>query len=357
MKIQVAVAGTGGWGKNLARNYYEIPDCDLRYVCDLDQTKLEHVRLQLPGTKTTRRFDDLLEDRDVHAVVIATTAPTHYHLCKAALEAGKDVYVEKPFVLEVGQASELITMANQAGRVLMVGHLLEYHPVMTRLKQMIDAGELGDIHYIYTQRVNLGTVREDENALWNFAPHDIASILYLLGKEPSDVAARGQAYLKKGVEDVVFFSLNFNNESMGHVHVSWLDPHKIRKLTVVGNKKMAVFDDLEANEKLRIYDKGAAYNPSYNTYAEYITLRFGDITIPYVKVGEPLRLECLHFLECIRERKQPLSDGMDGLRVVRVLDAAQRSLRQNGVPVPLAATSRDCATPRDFGGSSAASSR
>jgi predicted dehydrogenase len=221
----------------------------------------------------------------------------------------------------------------------MVGHLLEYHPVITRLKQMITSGELGDVYYIYNQRVNLGTVRNDENALWNFAPHDISSILYLLGKEPTDVAARGQCYLQKGIEDVVFLTLNFNDQSMAHIHVSWLDPHKVRKITIVGNKKMAVFDDLESSEKLRVYDKGAAQNSDYNTFAEYITLRFGDITIPYVKVGEPLRLECEHFLECIRERKQPVSDGRDGLRVIRVLDAAQRSLKNNGSPVPLASGS------------------
>jgi predicted dehydrogenase len=335
VQIQLAVVGIGGWGKNLARNYYQIPHCGLKYICDLQQSKLDQMSLQIPSTQVTARYEDLLEDADLDAIVIATPAPTHYELCKRALLAGKDVYVEKPFVLEVPHAEQLIELTTQTNRILMVGHLLEYHPVMTRLKEMIDTGELGDILYVYAQRVNLGTVREDENALWNFAPHDISSILYLLGKEPTDVAARGQSYLKDNVEDVVFFSLNFNDKSMGHVHVSWLDPHKIRKLTVVGNKKMAVFDDLEANEKLKIYDKGAAYNTDYSTFAEYITLRFGDITIPYVKMGEPLRLECLHFLECVRERKQPLSDGMDGLRVVKVLHAAQQSLQQNGIPISI----------------------
>jgi predicted dehydrogenase len=357
VQVQVAVVGIGGWGKNLARNYYQIPHCGLKYICDLEQSKLDQMSLQIPGTRITTRFEDLLEDTDLDAIVVATPAPTHYELCKKTLLAGKDVYVEKPFVLEVSHAEELIALATRTDKILMVGHLLEYHPVMTRLKKMIDTGELGDILYVYTQRVNLGTVREDENALWNFAPHDISSILYLLGKEPTDVAARGQSYLKNNVEDVVFFSLNFNDKSMGHIHVSWLDPHKIRKLTVVGNKKMAVFDDLEANEKLKVYDKGAAYSTDYNTFAEYITLRFGDINIPYVKVGEPLRLECLHFLECIRERKQPLSDGRDGLRVIRVLDAAQRSLRQNGVPVPLAPISPVDATTRSFSGPSSTSSR
>jgi predicted dehydrogenase len=204
-----------------------------------------------------------------------------------------------------------------------------------KLKDMIESGELGDIYYIYSQRLNLGTVRQDENALWNFAPHDISAILFLLGKEPVDIAARGQSYLRDGVEDVVFFTLTFADNSMANIHVSWLDPHKVRKLTIVGSNKMAVFDDLEANEKLRIYDKGAEFATDYDSYAEYIGLRFGDVTIPYIKSGEPLRAECMHFLDCIRDRSQPLSDGYDGLRVVKVLDAAQRSLKNNGKPVSL----------------------
>jgi predicted dehydrogenase len=333
----VAVVGVGGWGKNLARNYYEIPDCRLKYICDLDQATLDRVKVQLPGTLATTQYNAVLQDPEVDAVVIATPAPSHYALCKQAIEHGKDVYVEKPFVLDVAHAEELIELAARKERILMVGHLLEYHPVVNRLREMIRSGELGDIYYIYTQRVNLGTVRTDENALWNFAPHDISSILYLLGKEPSDVSARGQCYLQRGIEDVVFMTLNFEDKSMAHVHVSWLDPHKMRKIIVVGSKKMAVFDDVEGTEKLRIYDKGAAQGSDYNTFAEYVSLRFGDVVIPYVKVGEPLRLECQHFLDCIRTRKPARSDGHDGLRVIKVLDAAQRSLRQNGGPVAVTA--------------------
>jgi predicted dehydrogenase len=333
--VQVAVVGVGGWGKNLARNYFQMPECTLKYLCDLDKKKLEQLRLQLPGTAITTCFEDLLDDPDLQAIVIATTAATHYPLCKAALQAGKDVFVEKPFVLAVAQAEELIQIAAQEGRILMVGHLLEYHPVINRLKRMIDSKELGEIYYIYTQRVNLGTVRNDENALWNFSPHDVSTILYLLEREPSDISARGQSYLQAGIEDVVFLTLNFSGRSMAHIHVSWLDPHKIRKITIVGSKKMAVFDDIESTEKLRVYDKSAEQNTHYNSFAEYVTLRFGDITIPHVKIEEPLRLECQHFLECIRERKQPLSDGRDGLRVLRVLDAAQRSLRNNGMPIAI----------------------
>jgi predicted dehydrogenase len=208
---------------------------------------------------------------------------------------------------------------------------------------MIHNNELGDIYYVYTQRLNLGTVRKDENALWNFAPHDISSILYLLNREPTDVSARGQCYLQPGVEDVVFMTLNFSDRSMAHIHVSWLDPHKVRRIIIVGSKKMAVFDDVESTEKLRIYDKGAAANTDYNSFAEYVSLRFGDVVIPYVKVTEPLRLECQHFLECIHTRGRPRSDGYDGLRVVKVLEAAQRSIRTNSGPVALSSETQTAA--------------
>lgn len=334
--VEVAVVGIGGWGKNLARNYSQVPEANLRYVCDLDQAKLDQAARQYPASRLTRSFQELLDDQELQAIVIATTAPSHYPLCRQALEAGKDVYVEKPFTLDVAHADELIRIAAARKRVLMVGHLLEYHPVVNRLRDMIRNGELGQVYYIYAQRLNLGTVRGDENALWNFAPHDISSILYMLGQEPTDVSARGQCYLQKDIEDVVFLSLNFANKAMAHIQVSWLDPHKTRKITIVGSRKMAVFDDLEANEKLRIYDKGAQVNTDYDSFAEYVGLRFGDILVPYIKVSEPLRLECLHFLECVKTRRKPISDGHDGLRVVKVLDAAQRSLKTNGEPVAIA---------------------
>ena len=333
--VSVAVVGVGGWGKNLARNYSHIPDAQLRYLCDLDEGKLAAMERQVLPERTTTRFEDLLTDDDLQAIVIATTGPSHYRLCKQALEADKDVYVEKPFVLASSEARELIALSDQRQRILMVGHLLEYHPVVTRLKDLVDSGELGEIRYVYSQRLNLGTVRVDENALWNFAPHDISVILYLLGQEPTDVSARGQSYLQPGIEDVVFMTLNFAGKAMGHVHVSWLDPHKIRRITIVGSKRMAVFDDLEPNEKLKIYDKGAEISTDYDSFAEYVGLRFGDITVPYIRVGEPLRIECEHFLQCVRERKQPLSDGLDGLRVVQVLESADHSLRRNGAPVTL----------------------
>jgi predicted dehydrogenase len=335
-EVQLGVVGIGGWGKNLARNYAQMAEANLRYVCDLDEGKLRNAAKQYPGARSTKRYEDLLEDEALQAVVIATTGPSHYPLAKRALEAGKDVYVEKPFTLDMEHARELIRMAEERKRVLMVGHLLEYHPVVVRLKDMIRNGDLGQVYYIYAQRLNLGTVRGDENALWNFAPHDISVILYMLGMEPTDVSARGQCYLQKDIEDVVFLSLNFGDKAMAHIQVSWLDPHKTRKITVVGSRRMAVFDDLEASEKLRLYDKGAQISTDYDTFAEYVGLRFGDIVMPYIKMSEPLFLECRHFLECVRTRRKPVSDGHDGLRVVKVLDAAQRSLKSNGQPVKIA---------------------
>lgn len=333
--VTVAVVGIGGWGKNLARNYWQTPAARVKYLCDLDEEKLEVMQSHFPAEQTTTNFDEVISDPEIEAVVIATNGSTHFDLCKRALSADKDVFVEKPFVLSVSEAEEIVELADSRQRVLMVGHLLEYHPVVQKLKEMIEAGELGEIRYIYSQRLNLGTVRADENALWNFAPHDISVILFLLGLSPSDVSASGQSYLQPGVEDVVFLAINFGNKTMGHVHVSWLDPHKIRRITIVGSKRMAVFDDLEPNEKLKVYDKGAEINSDYDTFAEYVGLRFGDIIVPYIRVGEPLRVECEHFLECVRERKQPLSDGLDGLRVIRVLEAADRSLKKGGVPIAL----------------------
>lgn len=337
-RVSIGVVGAGGWGKNLIRNYSELDTVELRWICDLDEDRRATVQRQFPARFETADVQELLDDPELDAVVVATTAPQHHPLARRVLEAGKDVYVEKPFTLSVEDARDLVRLGAERDRIVMVGHLLEYHPVVERLKEMIDDGYLGEVRYIYSQRLNLGTIRGDENAMWNFAPHDISVMLYLLGRPPTDVSARGQSYLQNGIEDVVFLTLNFGDRMMGHVHVSWLDPHKTRKITVVASKRMAVFDDLATTEKLRVYDKGAEVNTDYDTYAEYIGLRFGDITIPHIRTVEPLRLECEHFLSCIRDRRRPRSDGLDGLRVVDVLQAADRSLQNGGVPVrPLGA--------------------
>jgi predicted dehydrogenase len=276
----------------------------------------------------------ILLDSEVRGVVVASSALSHYSLSKEILLADKDVLVEKPMALSSKDAEEMLEIAEKRGRILMVGHLLIYHSVVDRLKEMVTSGELGKIYYIYTQRVNLGVIRQDENALLSFAPHDLSVILYLLEEQPIVVSSHGESYIRKGIEDVVFLSLRFSEGKMANIHLSWLDPHKLRRVTIVGSKKMAVFDDVEATEKLKVYDKGVR-NLSYDTYGEYLSLRFGDITIPSIKMVEPLRAEAEHFIQCIESRKEPKTGGRDGLKVVRILAAAQQSLKEKGVPVSL----------------------
>ena len=335
-RIGIAVVGTGDWGANLVRNFANLPGARLVAVCDADAQRLAKTAAQYPGTKAYADVSQVAADTEIRGVVVAASAPSHYPLAKTLLEAGKDVYVEKPITLEVEHAEELCRLAKKHDRILMVGHLLLYHPAVTYMKKMIDDGTLGDLFYVYCQRVNLGKVRKDENALWSFAPHDLSVVLYLLGAEPIDVVARGSDFLQKGVEDVVFVDLRFPGGKIAHVHVSWLDPHKLRKVTVVGSKKMVVFDDMDASEKIRIYDKGVDRAGEVVSYGDALTVRNGDILIPKLSLQEPLRLECTHFVDCIRDRKQPLTDGLDGLRVVKVLDAAQKSLKSGGTPVKIA---------------------
>jgi predicted dehydrogenase len=332
--INVAVVGAGAWGKNHIRVFSEMPHVRLKYICDLDPSKLISMKKIFPQSTGLDCFDPILRDPEVRGVVIASSAISHATLAKAALLADKDVLVEKPMALNPKDAEEMLALAQERKKILMVGHLLIYHPVVDRLKEMIASGELGDIHYIYTQRVNLGIIRQDENALWSFAPHDLSVILHLVGEEPTIVSAHGESYIQKGIEDVVFLSLRFRDGKMANIQLSWLDPHKLRKVTIVGSKKMVVFDDMEASEKLKIYDKGVG-SPSYTTYGEYLTLRFGDITIPSIKMKEPLLAEAEHFIQCIESGEKPKTGGEDGLKVVNILVAAQQSLKEKGAPIPI----------------------
>lgn len=332
--IGIAVVGAGAWGKNHIRVFSEIPNVRLKYICDQDRSKLSSLEAAYPPSRVVEGLSPILTDPEVRGVVIASSALSHYPLSREILLAGKDVLVEKPMALSSRDAEELLEIAEKKGRILMVGHLLIYHPVVDRLKEMIASGELGKIYYIYTQRVNLGVIRQDENALLSFAPHDLSVILYLLEEGPVVITAHGESYIQKGIEDVVFLSLQFSDGKMANIHLSWLDPHKLRKITIVGSKKMVVFDDMEASEKLKLYDKGVE-NLSYDTYGEYLSLRFGDITIPSIKMVEPLRAEAEHFIQCIELRKEPKTGGRDGLRVVKILMAAQESLKKKGFPVSL----------------------
>ena len=314
--INIAAVGAGAWGKNHIRVFSELPNVRLKYVCDSDPSKLAFVRKAYPQSQTVENLKPILQDPEVRGVVVASSAISHYPLSKEILLAGKDVLVEKPMALNEKDAEEMLEIAEKKDRILMVGHLLIYHSVVDRLKEMISSGELGKIHYIYTQRVNLGVIRQDENALLSFAPHDLSVILHLIEEKPVVVSAHGESYIQNGIEDVVFLSLRFSDGKMANVHLSWLDPHKLRKITIVGSRKMAVFDDMEASEKLKIYDKGVR-SPSYDTYGEYLSLRFGDITIPNVKMVEPLRAEAEHFIHCIESREEPKTSGRDGLEVVK----------------------------------------
>jgi predicted dehydrogenase len=328
--------GTGDWGANLIRNFGSLPDASLNALCDADAKRLSATAARYPQAAALGRPEDLAARSDVQAVVVSASAVSHYALAKTMLEARKDVYVEKPLTLQVDHAEELVALAKRNGRILMVGHLLLFHPAVRYLKDMVDRGELGDVYYIYSQRVNLGKVRRDENALWSFAPHDLSVILHLVGQEPLDVVARGSAFLQPQVEDVVFVDLRFPGGKLAHAHVSWLDPHKLRKFTVVGSRKMVVFDDMEASEKIRIYDKGVDRAGEIVSYGDALTVRTGDILIPKISLQEPLRIECQHFVECVRTRKPPLTSGEDGLRVVKVLAAAQASLQAGGAPIGIA---------------------
>jgi predicted dehydrogenase len=334
--VGIAVVGTGDWGANLVRNFATVPGARLAALHDSDPVRLARTAERYPGARAVPTLEALLGMTDVQAAVVAASAVAHHPLARALLEAGKDVLVEKPMALGVAQAEELVRLARERGRILMVGHLLLYHPAVRYLKDLVERGELGDLLYLYSQRVNLGKVRRDENALWSFAPHDLSVILHLVDAEPVDVVARGSAFLQPGVEDVVFVDLRFPDGKLAHLHVSWLDPHKLRRFTVVGSRKMAVFDDMEAGEKVRVYDKGVDRAGQVVSYGDALTVRSGDILIPRLSLQEPLTLECRHFVDCVRDRRQPLTHGASGLRVVRVLAAAQASLARGGQPVRLA---------------------
>jgi len=321
--IRVGVAGLGYWGPNLARNFAALAGCEVSWLCDASEEACSRVAAAHPGARLTADLDDLLSDAALDAVVLATPVPTHAALAERVLNAGKHCFVEKPLAQSAADAERTVAAAERSGRLLMVGHLLEYHPGVEVLKGIVTRGELGDVHYVYSNRLNLGKLRADENALWSLGAHDVSVLLHLLEEEPSEVSAHGQSYMRQGVEDVVFCYLRFPSGRAAHMHLSWLDPHKERRFTVVGSKRMATFDDMDLERKVTVYDKG--FDEDSRSYGEYIT-RSGDVWSPRVPNREPLRIECEHFLTCVREGTQPRSDGVSGLRVVRVLEALQARL-------------------------------
>ncbi len=320
--IRVAHAGVGGWGKNVVRVVGEL--AELAWVCDTDERRLAEYAERYPSARVTASFEEMLDDDSVDAVVIATPVPTHHALARQALEAGRHVFVEKPPAMRIEEMEELVELARSQDRVLMPGHLLLYHPGLRKVKQLVDAGELGEVACVYGNRQNLGVIRSNENALWSLGVHDLSVILWLLGEEPSEAVAHGIDRLQKGIEDVVFCFLRFPSGRVAHMHLSWLDPHKMRKMTVVGLEKMVVFDDMELERKVTVYEK-APWEPA-ESYGEWRT-RTGDIFSPKIANDEPLRLEMQHFLRLVQEGPGDRREALDGLAVVRALERLTASLR------------------------------
>ena len=345
MRVKIGQIGLGYWGPNLARTIAAAEGATLSAVCDADPTRLSKIGDRYPGA---RQFDDastMIETADIEAIVIATPADTHYALAKAALLAGKHVLVEKPLARTATEAEELVALAEADDRVLMPGHVFLYNAAVRKVHDLITSGAIGDVYYVYSQRLNLGQVRRDVNALWNFAPHDVSILDYWLGASPERVVARGYSYLQPGIEDVVFMTLDYPGGAGANVHISWLDPQKVRTMTVVGSEKMVVYDDTSPDERIRLIDKGVTRRalggaqPSlgrYETFAEFqLLLRAGDVLIPKIDFVEPLQLEIADFVAAIREGRTPMADARSGLSVVRALEAAQRSLAADGAPVSI----------------------
>jgi predicted dehydrogenase len=322
--IRIGVAGLGYWGPNLARNFAALPGCELTWLCDPAPPARQRLAALYPQARLAAELDPLLDDPALDAVALATPVRAHAEQAVRVLESGKHCFVEKPLAQSIDEAQRAVEAAACAGRVLMVGHLLEYHPGVRKLKELSDSGELGEIYYIYGNRLNLGKLRTDENALWSLGAHDVSVLLHLAGEEPIEVIARGESFVQPGVEDVVFCFLRFASGLSAHLHLSWLDPHKERRFTLVGAQRMATFDDMAIEGKVTVYDKG--FDQEAEGYGEYIT-RSGEIFCPWISNQEPLRIECEHFLTCLAEGRTPLSDGASGLRVVRVLAQLQESLR------------------------------
>lgn len=333
--INFGLIGYGYWGPNYLRTIKDNDECSLEYCCDIRPEMLK-VPEQKYKIKTTTNYKDILKDSKINAVVISTTATTHYPIVKEALLAGKDVLVEKPITTSSKEALELARLAEKEKRVLMVGHIFKFNSGVNKVKELIENKEIGNVLYGHAARTGLGPVRQDVNALWDLASHDISIFLHLFKEKPISVSAEGSCFLQKGIEDVVFVTMNFEDSVIANIHACWLDPYKFRKLTVVGDKKMVVFEDTSPTEPIRIFDKGVTYCERGADFAEFKTqVRDGDILIPKIKQSEPLKEEFNHFLKCVKERSKPISNGIDGYNVVKILESAQKSLKNSGEKVKI----------------------
>ncbi len=332
--VRLAQIGAGYWGKNLLRNFASIPFCQVVAVCDADPRVQEFIEGQYPSIIIAHDIQEILSRDDLDGIVVATETSSHFSIAQRVLESGRHVFVEKPLAERVEEAEILVSLSDETGCHCMVGHLLLYHPAYNYVEELIQNETLGDIYYMYSTRVNLGIVRKNENAMQSLAPHDLSVALAFIQNSPTAVAVHAQAYLQPNVCDVAFSTIFFENNAIAHLHTSWLDPHKVRKLTLVGSQKMAVIDEMESTEKVRIFDKGVSH-PGYVSFAESMTTRVGDITIPNIQMSEPLYLECSHFVDCIRTGTAPRTDARNGLAVVQLLGAAQESVRSGGDKIPI----------------------
>lgn len=333
----LAVIGLGYWGPNWARVVNQLQCAERIVCCDFSKERRDHIARLYPGIEVTDRVERVLDDPDIEAAVVATPVGTHHEIARRCLEADISVLVEKPLAMSTAHARELIQVARERGRILMVGHTFEYSAPVLKAAEIIKSGELGDIFYISSVRANLGLFQRDINVAWDLATHDLSIILMLVGRMPTAVSCQGQGHYRSKVEDVALLTLQFADGVIAFIHVSWLDPNKIRRATIVGSRKMLVYDDTALQEKIRVYDKGVTVQPYYNTFGDFqLSYRYGDIHIPRIDESEPLKLECGHFVDCIRSGATPRTDGINGLRVVSILEAAEISLREGGRLIPIA---------------------
>lgn len=334
--INVAVVGCGYWGPNLVRNFNALTGCRVKRICDTDHGRLEHMKALYPGVETTERVEEVIDDPEIDAVAIATPVRFHFEMGKKSLEAGKHTFIEKPMAMSSADGFRLNELAERHNLTLMVGHTFIYSSPVRKIREIIKNGDLGDILYISSRRLNLGLFQKDINVAWDLAPHDISIILYVLDATPLSVNCQGKAHFTEGIEDVTNMTLSLSNGGFSAIQSSWLDPNKVREMTFVGTKKMLLYDDLEPIEKIKVYDKRVEAPPHYDTFAEFhYSYHYGDMHSPYIRQTEPLKVECQQFLDCIRTGDRPNSSGTDGLRVVQVLEASTESLRNRGCEVPI----------------------
>ena len=337
-QIKVGVVGCGYWGPNLIRNFRSLPGCQLKTMCDVSADRLKHLKSLYPEVEGEMDYDRMLKESDLDAVAVATSVKYHHPMAKAALLAGKHTFIEKPMASSAAQCEELIAIAKEKGLILMIGHTFLYSPAVKKIKELVDRGDVGEVRYICARRLNLGLYQKDINVAWDLAPHDISIILHLLKEFPESVNCTGSAHVTPGIEDVTSMCLTFGRDRSAIIHSSWLDPRKVREMTIVGSKRMIVYDDVVQQEKIRIFDARVERPPHYDTFAEFhYAYHYGDTYSPYLKQEEPLKTECQHFLDCINESKRPLSCGTRGMELVRILEASSASLKQGGSRIPFVA--------------------